>query len=158
MLTVSEKALRQIEPSGRRSRRVFQKIAEVLQTFQEAVSAVRIVKAFSNEDHEIEKFRKATHKHFKNLFRANRLKFATSPINEVLLVMILVFLLWYGGNMVFNNAGLNAEDFVRFLLFLFTMFQPIKAFSGINNTLQTGMAAAERVFAIIDWVDSIFFD
>lgn len=134
----------------RRSRRVFQKIAEVLQTFQEAVSAVRIVKAFSNEVREIDKFHKATFKHYKNLFRANRLKFATSPINEVLLVMILVFLLWYGGNRVFSNSGLNAEDFVRFLLFLFTMFQPIKAFSGINNTLQTGMAAAERVFAIIE--------
>ena len=134
----------------RRSRRVFQKIAEVLQTFQEAVSAIRIVKAFSNENKEIDKFHQATFKHYKNLFRANRLKYATSPINEVLLVFILVFLLWYGGNMVFSNSGLKAEDFVRFLLFLFTMFQPIKAFSGINNTLQTGMAAAERVFAIIE--------
>ena len=134
----------------RRSRRVFQKIAEVLQTFQEAVSAIRIVKAFSNENKEIDKFHQATFKHYKNLFRANRLKYATSPINEVLLVFILVFLLWYGGNLVFSGSGLKAEDFVRFLLFLFTMFQPIKAFSGINNTLQTGMAAAERVFAIIE--------
>ncbi|MEJ2053519.1 MAG: ABC transporter ATP-binding protein [Calditrichaceae bacterium] len=134
----------------RRSRRVFKRIAEVLQTFQEAVSAIRIVKAFSNEDKEIDKFHQATFKHYKNLFRANRLKFATSPINEVLLVLILVLLLWYGGNMVFNNTGLKAEDFVRFLLFLFTMFQPIKAFSGINNTMQTGMAAAERVFNIIE--------
>ena len=134
----------------RRSRRVFQKIAEVLQTLQEAVSAISIVKAFSNENKEIDKFHQATFKHYKNLFRANRLKYATSPINEVLLVFILVFLLWYGGNLVFSGSGLKAEDFVRFLLFLFTMFQPIKAFSGINNTLQTGMAAAERVFAIIE--------
>ncbi|MEJ2545170.1 MAG: ABC transporter ATP-binding protein [Calditrichaceae bacterium] len=134
----------------RRSRRVFRKVAEVMQTFQEAVTAIRIVKAFSNEDKEIEKFHKATYKHFKNLFRANRLKFATSPINEVLLVLILVFLLWYGGNLVFSNSGLNAEDFVRYLLFLFTMFQPIKTFSGINNTIQTGMAAAERVFSVIE--------
>jgi subfamily B ATP-binding cassette protein MsbA len=108
------------------------------------------VKAFSNENREMDKFHQATYRHYKNLFRANKLKFATSPINEVLLVLILVFLLWYGGNMVFSQSGLKAEDFVRFLLFLFTMFQPIKAFSGINNTLQTGMAAAERVFAIIE--------
>ena len=134
----------------RRSRRVFRKIAEVMQTFQEAVSAIRIVKAFSNEDKEIDKFHQATYKHYKNLFRANRLKFATSPINEVLLVLILVFLLWYGGNMVFSHSGINAEDFVRYLLFLFTMFQPIKTFSGINNTVQTGMAAAERVFSVIE--------
>ena len=134
----------------RRSRRVFKKIAEVMERFQEAVSAIRIVKAFSNEDREIDKFHQATYKHYKNLFRANQLKLATSPINEVLLVMILVFLLWYGGNMVFSHSGLNAEDFVRFLLFLFTMFQPIKTFSGINNTIQTGMAAAERVISVIE--------
>ena len=134
----------------RRSRRVFKKIAEVMQTFQEAVSAVRIVKAFSNEDKEIDKFHQATYKHYRNLFRANQLKLATSPINEVLLVLILVFLLWYGGNMVFSHSGINAEDFVRFLLFLFTMFQPIKTFSGINNTIQTGMAAAERVIGVIE--------
>ncbi|HES59042.1 MAG TPA: ABC transporter ATP-binding protein, partial [Caldithrix sp.] len=134
----------------RRSRRVFKKIAEVMERFQEAVSAIRIVKAFSNEDREIDKFHQATYKHYKNLFRANQLKLATSPINEVLLVLILVFLLWYGGNMVFSHSGLNAEDFVRFLLFLFTMFQPIKTFSGINNTIQTGMAAAERVISIIE--------
>lgn len=151
VLPVSVTAIVKIGQSMRRkSRRVFEKIAEVFQTFQEAVSAIRIVKAFSNEDKEIDRFHEATYKHYKNLFRANRLKFATSPINEVLLVLILVFLLWYGGNMVFSHSGLNAEDFVRFLLFLFTMFQPIKAFSGINNTLQTGMAASERVFAIIE--------
>lgn len=140
----------------RRSRRVFKKIAEVMQTFQEAVSAIRIVKAFSNEDKEIDKFHQATHKHYKNLFRANQLKLATSPINEVLLVLILVFLLWYGGNMVFSNSGINAEDFVRFLLFLFTMFQPIKTFSGINNTIQTGMAAAERVMGVIETEAEIY--
>ncbi len=140
----------------RRSRRVFKKIAEVMQTFQEAVSAVRIVKAFSNENKEIDKFHQATYKHYKNLFRANQLKLATSPINEVLLVLILVFLLWYGGNMVFSNSGINAEDFVRFLLFLFTMFQPIKTFSGINNTIQTGMAAAERVIGVIEAEPEIY--
>lgn len=134
----------------RRSRRVFKKIAEVMERFQEAISAIRIVKAFSNEEKEIEKFHEATYKHYKRLFRANKLKLATSPINEVLFVLILVFLLWYGGNMVFSHTGLNAEEFVKFLLFLFTMFQPIKTFSGINNTIQTGMAAAERVMSVIE--------
>jgi subfamily B ATP-binding cassette protein MsbA len=61
-----------------------------------------------------------------------------------------VFLLWYGGNMVYSNTGLSAEDFIRFLVFLFTMFQPIKDLSGINNTIQTGLAAAERIFGVLE--------
>lgn len=78
------------------------------------------------------------------------MNYATSPVNETLQVSILVFLLWYGGNLVYSNQGLSAEDFIRFLVFLFTMFQPLKELSGINNTIQTGLAAAERIFAVID--------
>jgi subfamily B ATP-binding cassette protein MsbA len=52
--------------------------------------------------------------------------------------------------MVFSDTGITAGDFLRFLIFLFMMIQPIKDMSGVNNTIQTGMAAAERVFSIID--------
>ncbi len=134
----------------RKSRRVFSQIADVVSTFQEAVSAINIVKIFTNEQLEYQKFRDSNDKFFKRLFRANKLKFATSPINEILFVLILIALLWYGGNMVYSNTGLSAEDFIRFLVFLFTMFKPIKDLSGINNVLQTGMAASERIFGIID--------
>ena len=121
-----------------------------MEIFQEGISAIRIVKAFTNENKEIEKFHGSTFKHYKNVFRANRLKFATSPINEVLLVFILVFLLWYGGNMVYSKSGLAAKDFIRFLLFLLPCFNRLKISTGINNILQTGVAAAERVFEVID--------
>ena len=134
----------------RRSRRVLRQVANVLATFQESMTGVRIVKAFTSEENEIKKFHHTNFLYFKKLFRANKLKFATAPINEILLVFVLVFLLWYGGNMVYANQGLQAEDFIRFLVFLFTLFQPIKDLAGINNTIQSGMAAAERIFAIID--------
>ncbi|MCK5075442.1 MAG: ABC transporter ATP-binding protein, partial [Calditrichia bacterium] len=140
----------------RRSRRVLKQIASVFSVFQEAVSAIRIVKVFTTEKKEISKFERENFNYFKKQFRANRLKFATSPINEILLVMTLIFLLWYGGNMVYANVGLRAEDFIRFLVFLFTMFQPIKDLSGVNNTIQSGMAAAERVFGVIEEEQEIY--
>lgn len=140
----------------RRSRRVFKQIANVVAVFQEAVSAVSIVKAFTSEEKEVSKFKAANREFFKKTFRANKLKYATSPINEILLVLTLVFLLWYGGNLVYSNSGLTAEDFIRFLVFLFTMFQPIKDFSGINNTIQTGLAAAERIFDVLETDQEIY--
>jgi subfamily B ATP-binding cassette protein MsbA len=140
----------------RRSRRVFKQIANVVAVFQEAVSAVSIVKAFTNEEKEVSKFKAANREFFKKTFRANKLRYATSPINEILLVLTLVFLLWYGGNLVYSNSGLTAEDFIRFLVFLFTMFQPIKDFSGINNTIQTGLAAAERIFDVLETDQEIY--
>jgi len=140
----------------RKNRRVFREISNVVSVFTEGVTAVRIVKAFANEDKEIEKFEAANRAYFKRMFAERRLRFATSPINEIILVLILVFLLWYGGNMVYSHSGLKPEDFIRFLVFLFTMFQPIKDLSGINNTVQAGLAAAERIFAVIDSPTEIY--
>jgi len=134
----------------RKSRRVFKQIANVVSTFQETVSAIRIVKAFTSEDREENKFRDANRDYFKKYFKAQRLNHATSPINETFFVTILVLLLWYGGSLVYNNQGLNAEDFLRFLLFLFMIFEPLKQLSGINNSLQNGLAAAERIFDVLD--------
>lgn len=134
----------------RRSRRVFQQVADVVLVFQEAVSAINIVKIFTNERREEDRFKRTNFQYFKKLFRAERLKIATTPINEILLVLTLVTLLWIGGRMVYLNAGLQAEDFVRFLVFLFAMFKPIQEFSGINNVMQTGLAASERVFNILE--------
>lgn len=141
----------------RRSRRVFQQIADVVATFQEAVTGILIVKAFANEQWEVDKFRNTNREYFKKTFRERRLHHLTSPLNEVMYVTILIFLLWYGGTLVYAQSGdLSAEDFIRFLLFLFTMFAPLKELSGINNIIQSGMAAAERIFAILDAPEEVY--
>ena len=140
----------------RKSRRVFQRISFVVSAFQEAISAIRIVKAFTSEDKEMARFEQANQNYFRAIFRTNKLKFATSPLNETLGILILVILLWYGGKIVYSNTGLSAEDFIRYLLFLFAMFQPLRSLSGINNSLQTGLAAAERIFNIIDQEQEIY--
>jgi subfamily B ATP-binding cassette protein MsbA len=134
----------------RKSRRVFRQNANVVTVFQEALTSLRIVKAFTNEDKEEGRFKETNRQFFKLTLRSQRLKELTSPLNETLGAFILIFLLWYGGNMVFNNVGLGAEDFTRFLVFLFMMFQPLKKFSGLNNTIQTGLAAAERIFNTLE--------
>ncbi len=134
----------------RRSRRVFRQIADVVSIFQESITGIRMVKAFANEELEEKKFNESDHQYFKKTFRERKLRYLTSPINETMYVTILVFLLWYGGNMVYSHTGITAEDFIRFLIFLFTMFQPLKDLSGVNNVIQTGLAASERIFEILD--------
>jgi len=134
----------------RKSRRVFRQIANVVSVFQESVSSIRIVKAFTNENRQETNFRDENYRHYKLNFRANKLSYLTSPLNETLGVFILVALLWHGGNMVYSGTGLAAEDFMRYLVFLFMVFQPLKELAGLNNRIQTGLAAAERIFDTID--------
>lgn len=134
----------------RKSRRLFMRIADALSIFQETISSIRIVKAFTAESREENRFYTANKRYFLAHFRADRLKFLTSPLNEVLGSFIFVVLLWFGGRLVYAGEGLGAEDFIRFLLLLYALFQPMKDLSGLNNIIQTGMAAAERIFHAIE--------
>jgi len=140
----------------RKSRRVFQQISNVFSAFHESITSIRIVKAFTGEAKEMSRFEQANKKHFRAEFRSKRLSYATSPLNETLGVIILVVLLWYGGNLVYSGTGLTAEDFIRYLVFLFTMFQPLRQLTGLNNIMQTGLAASERIFDIIDAEQEIY--
>lgn len=140
----------------RRSKRMFEQIANVTSVFQESVSSIRIVKAFISESKEEKKFKDSNQEYFKKTFRANRLSYLTSPLNETLAAIILVLLLWVGGNMVYQGAGLNAEGFIRYLVFLLTMFTPLKELSKFNNEIQMGMAAAERIFRIIETTPEVY--
>lgn len=134
----------------RKSRRINVQIAEVMTILHEMLNNVRIVKAFATEDYENDRFQKSNLRHFFLEFRRKKLSALTSPINEVLGVTIGVVLLWYGGLQVLQYQTLTSEDFIRFILILFAMLQPLKSMSGVNNVIQNGLAAAERIFGILD--------
>ena len=59
-------------------------------------------------------------------------------------------LLWIGARDVLVNQAITSEDFLRFILLLFSLFRPLKNFTNIVNQLQNGLASADRVFAIMD--------
>ncbi|MCK5147140.1 ABC transporter ATP-binding protein [bacterium] len=139
----------------RKSRRVLKQISEVMMLFQEAVSSIQVVKAFTSEEAETRKFQEANRNFFSKQVRAYRLGQATSPLNEITAVTILITLLWYGGNLVYKGE-MGAEDFVRYLIFLFASLQPLRELSGLNNIIQRGVAAAERIFNIIDEPQEIY--
>lgn len=134
----------------RKSSRTYKQIAEVMGILHEILNNIRIVKAFATEDYENRRFQKATEHHFSLSFRRKRLDVLSSPLNELLGVGIGVILLWYGGLQVLQYQTLTSEDFIRFIILLFALLQPLKSMSGVNNTIQSGLAAAERIFSIID--------
>jgi len=134
----------------RKSSRTYKQIAEVMGILHEMLNNIRIVKAFATEDYENKRFKDATEHHFYLSFRHRKLSVLSSPLNEILGVSIGVVLLWYGGLQVLQAHTLTSEDFIRFIILLFALLQPLKAMSGVNNTIQSGLAAAERIFGILD--------
>ena len=134
----------------RKSRRIFAQIAGVINLLQEVTGAMRIVKAFAMEEYEIKRFHQENDKFLRLSFRQRQLNALSSPLNEVLGASVVIFLLWYGGTQVLAGKGLSPEDFVRFIILLLSMFAPLKTLSGLNNTIQAGMAAGERVIGLLD--------
>jgi len=134
----------------RRSKRVLEQFSGLMSILHETVSGIRVVKMFGMHDCESQKFRDSN-KHFvRHSFRTSYIDALASPITEVMGVVVVVILLWYGGSAVLAQGGFGAEDFIRFLVFLFSIFTPLKAISKLNATLQSGFAAADRVFAALD--------
>ena len=134
----------------RKSRMTQQKIAEIMQILTETLSSIRIVKAFVNEKEEIKKFTRESSNYFKLLLKRARLDLISAPVTESFGVIIGVVLLWYGGTEVLMDRGLAPEDFIRFILILFSILGPIKQLSNVNLRIQAGAASAERIFELLD--------
>lgn len=134
----------------RRSKRVLEYIAGLLSILHETVSGIRAVKMFNMNQYELQRFKEENRKFIHSSFRATSIGAISSPLTEVLGVVVVIILLWYGGQQVLMKGSFGAEDFVRFLIFLFSTFAPLKAITAIANTLQRGFASAERVFTVLD--------
>ncbi len=134
----------------RKSKRSARQIAGILSILSETLNGMRIIKAFGMEHFERKKFYKETAKYFSLLYRRKKLDSASTPISELLSVSIGILLLWFGGARVLSGEGLNSEDFLRFVILLFSTIQPIKKLNKANIHIQQGIASATRVFKLMD--------
>jgi subfamily B ATP-binding cassette protein MsbA len=134
-----------------------ERMADVTSVLQETIAGMRIVKAFGMEHFEITKFMKETWRYFKSLIRLTRTRHLASPITEFLGMTVGVGILWYGGQQVLGR-GVNAmtpEAFITFIFVIFSIMQPVKEISSVNNRLQEAIAAGKRIFRLIDTVPEI---
>ena len=134
----------------RKSKRTAEQIAEIMGRISEILNSIRVVKAFGNEDYESKRFKKEQDKYYSLITRRAKLKLTASPIAETIGAMIGVLLLWVGGSDVLVMKTMNSEDFIRFILILFSVLGPIRLLSNVSIQMQMGIASAERVFKVLD--------
>ncbi|UCC80727.1 MAG: ABC transporter ATP-binding protein [Candidatus Zixiibacteriota bacterium] len=127
-----------------------EKLASITTVLQETVSGIRVVKAFAMEKFEIGRFRKYTRDFFRTMVRLTRIGSLGIPLTEMLGVAVGVFILWYSGRQILMGTGLTADKFFLFLVAIFSLMQPIKVLSRVNIDIQQGLAAAERIFRVLD--------
>lgn len=134
----------------RKSKRTAEQIAGIMGIMTEILNSIRVVKAFGTEDYERTRFRKEQDRYYNLLSRRAKLRLTTSPITETIGAIIGVSLLWVGGMDVLVEGTMSSEDFIRFILIMFSVLGPVRLLSNVGVNLQKGVASAERVFNILD--------
>lgn len=127
-----------------------QKMGNITSVLQETVSGIKVVKAFAMEKFEIKKFFKHTRDYFKTMVRLTRVGSLAPPLTEFLGVVAGVLILWFGGRSILAGGGLTPDRFFLFLLAMFSLMQPLKILSHVNIDIQQGLAAASRIFEVLD--------
>jgi len=139
----------------RKSKRTAEKIARIMSIMAENLNSIRVVKSFSMESFETDRFTSEQERYYRLIFRRAKLRLISSPIIEMIGAFIGVCLLWIGGHDVLVAQNMNSEDFIRFILILFSVLGPIRNLSNVSVELQKGFASADRVFEVLDTPESI---
>ncbi|MDG1928922.1 MAG: ABC transporter transmembrane domain-containing protein [Nitrospinaceae bacterium] len=138
---------------GRKLKKFSHKGQEILgninATILESFSGIKIVRAFGLEPRELKKFQTFNEDYLKVMKKNVKYVEMTSPVLEVLGVASSAFILWYGGSQVLNGE-ISQGTFLAFIVALFMMYTPIRILFKIMANIQTSLAGAERVFAILD--------
>ncbi len=133
----------------KQSRVVQTKLGNLISIIEESLSGMRIIKGFNAERTQEHKFGTENDSYKDLLTRILWRRDLSSPMSEFLGIAIVVLLLWYGGKLVFAG-DMEPEIFFTFLFAFYNVISPAKSFSSAYYNIQKGLAAVERVNAILD--------
>ncbi|HEX6058852.1 MAG TPA: ABC transporter transmembrane domain-containing protein [Gemmatimonadaceae bacterium] len=131
-------------------RRLGNQYGEITSVVQESVSGIRIVKSFRGEAYEERRFAEASGRYAKGMVRVTRVAALAQPITETLGTAIAVVILWIGARQVLVAGTLSGATLIAFLILVMRMLQPLKQLSQVPTTAQQSIAAAERLFEVLD--------
>jgi subfamily B ATP-binding cassette protein MsbA len=129
-------------------------MGDISAILMETISGNRIVKAFNMEDYERKRFAGENRKLFNLLMKSVRVRALSHPLMEFLGGVGIAFIVFYGGYNVIKGVA-TPGTFFSFLAALLMLYEPVKRLSGVNNTIQQGLAAASRIFEVLDAVPEI---
>lgn len=139
----------------KRSSTVIQeRVAEITSLLQESISAIRVVKSFVRESYEIKRFEEQNWRNFQAAMKNVKLSSLLTPTVEFLAAIAVTFIVWFGGYEVVNEV-ITAGELVAFLTYAVNLANPVKRLSRVYAAIQKAMAAADRVFAVMDLDEKI---
>ena len=147
-----------IDQFGKRIRksgsRIQEATADITSVLQETVSSARVIKSFVREEYEINRFDQENIKNFRANMKYAQLSATLTPTIEFVAAVGVTIILWYGGNSVIEGT-ITAGSLVAFLTYAVNISNPIKRLSRVIGNIQKALAAAQRVFDVLDLPETI---
>ena len=137
---------KRIRSTTRRSQEELEHLTHVT---AEAFTGHRIVKAFGAEGHEASRFGRAAHQVYRTNLKVTSILATLPPIMELLGGAAVVALVWYGTQQI-QDGRLTIGEFTAFIVAAFMMYTPVKKLSRVTGSIQQAMAAADRIFQVLD--------
>ena len=147
-----------IDSFGKRIRksgsRIQEAAADITSVLQEVASSPRVIKSFVREGYEVDRFDKENMNNFRANMKYAQLSSTLTPTIEFVAAIGVSIILWYGGNSVINGS-ITAGSLVAFLTYAVNISNPIKRLSRVIGNIQRALAAAQRVFDVLDLPEDI---
>ncbi len=124
-------------------------MGDMSSTLQETLAGIRVVKAFGREEAEAKRFHVRNQAVLATTLKANQVWSIGHSQMEVIGVISIAVIIWYGGYLVINGT-MTPGAFFSFMAAMLLAYTPIRKLSGSNNLIQQALAAAERVFDVLD--------
>lgn len=130
-------------------RQVREKIADVNANLQESISGVRVIQSFTREEENAERFDRVNLENYAANMQAVTLFSFFLPLVEVIGALGTAIVLWYGGGQAVQNL-MELGTLYLFLDYVSRFYAPIRDLSQVYNALQSALAAAEKIFHLLD--------
>jgi len=125
--------------------------ANMISYLDEALSGIKIIKAFNATDFIIKRF-DDENTHYSKITRSmSKRQQLASPVSETLSVTMISFVVLYGGYLIFNKrSDLSPGDFIAYIALFSQLMRPAKAIGDAFSNIHSGLVAGERILALID--------
>ncbi|HSI91196.1 MAG TPA: ABC transporter transmembrane domain-containing protein [Adhaeribacter sp.] len=126
-------------------------LGSILSIIDETLGGMRVIKAFNAQPYVMEKFNQENNHYARIVKRMGYNRDLASPLSEVLGVVVVAGILYYGGSLVLSNqSDLSASEFIAYIVFFSQVMVPAKALSSSFSNIQRGLVAGERILTVID--------
>jgi subfamily B ATP-binding cassette protein MsbA len=133
-----------------------QNLGKLLTVVEETLTGLRIIKGFNAEEKMQAQFSESNEKYTKVFRRVTRKAYLASPISEFLSTIVIMIIMYVGGNLVLNGKGKMApEDLIVYLAVFAMIIQPAKNITTSYFAIQKGMASIDRIDQVLDAEETI---